>query len=258
WRHFTGFGNLAASVTGYMTLAAERGGIPSGPWAAYTDFIAVRYNTLALFAAIDEQRRTGHGQRVDQSQAESALHFAAPAVLDFTVNGRIVRGVGNEDELYFPHDVFACTGKDRWVAIAVRDERDWRALCEEMARADLIPLRAEREEVNRAVAAWCAEREAGAVERALQARGVPAHEVLDTATLYACPQMQHRQHWIECEHSIYGTTFVESGRLVLSEPEALKPRAAIHFGRDNERVLKGMLGYSAEKIAELGKKGVLT
>ncbi|MFI5321815.1 MAG: CaiB/BaiF CoA transferase family protein, partial [Myxococcota bacterium] len=258
WRHFTGFGNLAASVTGYMTLAAERGGIPSGPWAAYTDFIAVRYNTLALFAAIDEQRRTGRGQRVDQSQAESALHFAAPAVLDFTVNGRVVRGVGNEDELYFPHDVFACTGKDRWVAIAVRDERDWSALCEEMARADLLGRRAERDVVNAAVVAWCAEREAGAIERALQARGVPAHEVLDTATLYACPQMQHRQHWIECEHSIYGTTFVESGRLVLSELEALKPRAAIHFGRDNERVLKGMLGYSAEKIAELGKKGVLT
>lgn len=257
WRAFTGFGNLAASVTGYMTLASERDGIPSGPWAAYTDFIAVRYNTLALLAALDVQRRTGRGQRVDQAQAESALHFAAPGVLDFTVNGRVVRGAGNEDERYFPHDVFRCAGQDRWVAIAVRDERDWRALCDEMARPDLSGRRDERDAVNAALSAWCAEREAGAVERALQARGVPAHELLDTAGLFACPQMQHRAHWIACEHSIYQTTFVESGRLKLGELEARAPKAAIHFGRDNELVLKEILGYGAEKIAALAEKGVL-
>jgi crotonobetainyl-CoA:carnitine CoA-transferase CaiB-like acyl-CoA transferase len=258
WRGFTGFGNLAASVTGYMTLAGEPGGTPSGPWAAYTDFIAVRYNTLALLAAIDEQRRTGRGQRVDQSQAESALQFAAPGVLDFHVNGRVLRARANDDELYFPHGVFACRGEDRWVAIAVRDDRDWRELCAELQRDDLISRRAERELVTRALGAWCAERDAAAIERALQARGVPAHEVLDTARLYECPQLHHRGHWIECEHSIYQTTFVESGRLKLSALEPLKPKAALHFGRDNERVLKGILGYGDDRIAELAAKGVLT
>jgi len=258
WRSFTGFGNLAASVTGFMTLAGEPGGLPSGPWAAYTDFIAVRYNTLALFAAIDEQRGSGRGQRVDQSQAESGLQFAAPGVLDFHVNGRVLRARANDDELYFPHGVFACAGADRWVALAVRDERDWRELCAEMQRDDLIDRRSERELATSAVSAWCAAREAGAIEHALQARGVPAHEVLDTATLYACPQLHHRGHWIECEHSIYPTTFVESGRLKLSALEPLKPKAAIHFGRDNERVLKELLGYSDDRIAELAAKGALS
>jgi crotonobetainyl-CoA:carnitine CoA-transferase CaiB-like acyl-CoA transferase len=258
WRGFTGFGNLAASVTGYMTLASERDGLPSGPWAAYTDFIAVRYNTLALLGAIAVQRRTGRGQRIDQAQAESALHFAAPGVLDWTVNGRVIRGCGNEDPHYFPHDVYACAGEDRWVAISVRHDEDWRELCRELRRPELLARRGDREAVTAAVTAWCAEREADEIERALQARGVPAHEVLDTARLRECPQMQHRGHWIECAHSIYQTTFVESGRLKLSALEPLRPKAAIHFGRDNERVLKEMLGYSAEKIAALGEKGVLT
>jgi crotonobetainyl-CoA:carnitine CoA-transferase CaiB-like acyl-CoA transferase len=257
WRGFTGFGNLAASVTGYMTLASEPGGIPSGPWAAYTDFIAVRYNTLALLAAIDEQRRTGRGQRIDQAQAESALHFAAPGVLDYTVNGRVVRGCGNQDEAYFPHDVFACAGQDRWVAICVRDGSDWRALCEAMARPDLAGRRGDRAAVLEAVSAWCREREPAAVERALQARGVPSHEVLDTAGLYACPQMQHRGHWLEAEHSIYQTTFIESGRLKMRNLEPRRPKAAIHFGRDNELVLKGILGYDDEQIAALAEKGAL-
>jgi crotonobetainyl-CoA:carnitine CoA-transferase CaiB-like acyl-CoA transferase len=258
WKGFTGFGNLAASVTGYMTLACETGGTPSGPWAAYTDFIAVRYNTLALLAAIDAQRRTGRGQRVDQSQAESALHFAAPGVLDFTVNGRVPRGRGNDDDVYFPHGVFACAGKDRWVAISVRDARDWRELCAEMQRPDLASRREERAAASEAVSAWCREREPGAIERALQARGVPAHEVLDTVGLYACPQMQHRGHWLEAAHSIYQTTFIESGRLKLASLAPKQPAAAIHFGRDNEAVLQGILGYTEDKIAGLRERGALS
>jgi crotonobetainyl-CoA:carnitine CoA-transferase CaiB-like acyl-CoA transferase len=258
WRTFTGFGNLAASVTGYMTLAGEPGGLPSGPWAAYTDFIAVRYNALALLGALDVQRRTGRGQRIDQAQAESALHFAASGYLDYRVNGRIVGANGNDDAHYFPHGVFACAGKDAWVAIAVRDERDWRELCAELERNDLMTRRDDRPAVLAALRAWCAEREPAAIEIALQARGVPAHEVLDTPGLYACPQMQHREHWIECEHSIYQTTHVESGRIRLSETAPLRPKAAIHFGRDNEAVLKDILGYDDARIAGLAARGALS
>ncbi len=257
WRTFTGFGNLAASVTGYMTLAGQPGGIPAGPWAAYTDFIAVRYNALALMAALDVQARTGRGQRIDQAQAESALHFSAPGYLDFRVNGRVLCASGNADENYFPHGVYKCAGEDRWVALAVRDERDWAELCAEMERADLLGRREEREIASAALAAWCAAREPAAIERTLQERGVPAHAVLDTADLYACPQMQHRGHWIETEHSIYQTTFVESGRIQMSELAPRRPKSAIHFGRDNDVVLREILGYGEERIAALKEKGAL-
>ncbi len=258
WRSFTGFGNLAASVTGYMTLAGLPGGSPSGPWAAYTDFIAVRYNALALMAALAVQRETGRGQRIDQAQAESALHFSAPAYLDYWVNGRVVRANGNADELYFPHGVFACAGADHWVAIAVRDDRDWAALCDEMGRADLRERRAEREAAQAAVEAYCREREPGAIERALQARGIPAHEVLDTVGLYACPQMQHRGHWLPAAHELYQSTFIESGRIRMSETTPLAPAAAIQLGRDTDRVLKEILGYDDARIASLRGAGALT
>ena len=56
------------------------------------------------------------------------------------MNGHITGAAGNEDEEYFPHDVFPAEGDDRWVAIVVRDDAEWRALCEVIERPDLETL----------------------------------------------------------------------------------------------------------------------
>jgi len=129
WRDFTGFGNLAASVTGFQSLAGWPDRPPAGPFGAYTDFIAVRYNALAILAALEHRERTGEGQYIDQAQAEAALHFIAPAFLDYAVNGRVTDAAGNADSEHAPHDVYPAEGEDRWIAIAVRTDPEWRALC---------------------------------------------------------------------------------------------------------------------------------
>jgi crotonobetainyl-CoA:carnitine CoA-transferase CaiB-like acyl-CoA transferase len=257
WRDLTGFGNLAASVTGFQPLASWPGRPPAGPYGAYTDFIGVRYNAACILAALEHRQRTGEGQYIDQAQAEAALHFLAPAYLDYTVNGRVPDSVGNADPHLHPHGVFPCAGEEQWVAIAVRDDSDLRALCEEIGRPDLEARRAERALVDDALAAWTRTRDAGEVAERLQARGVPAHAVLDTPGVYACPQLQHRGHYLEIAHEIYQTTTIESSRLRLSRSQARVPESALHFGRDNREVLESILGYSPERIAELAARGVL-
>ncbi len=102
WRDLTGFGNLAASVTGFQSLASWPGRPPAGPYGAYTDFIALRYNAACILAALEHRDRTGEGQHIDQAQAEAALHFLAPAFLDYTVNGRVPEAVGNRDPAAAP------------------------------------------------------------------------------------------------------------------------------------------------------------
>lgn len=257
WRDLTGFGNLAASVSGFQPLAGWPGRPPAGPYGAYTDFIAVRYNAACILAALEHRERTGEGQYIDQAQAEAALHFLAPAFLDYTVNGRVPEPVGNDDPQMHPHGVFPCAGEGRWVAIAVRDGSDWRALCEVLGSPELASCRDDRAAVDEAIAAWTREREASEVAARLQERGIPAHAVLDTPDLFACPQLQHREHFIEIGHSIYPTTTVESSRLRLSRSRPRVPEAALHFGRDNRRVLESILGYGPEHIAELAARGVL-
>jgi crotonobetainyl-CoA:carnitine CoA-transferase CaiB-like acyl-CoA transferase len=257
WRDFVGFGRLAASLTGFQQLASWPDRPPAGPFGAYTDAIASRYGALAILAALEYRSRTGEGQHVDLSQTEAALHFLAPAFLDWTVNGHVQEAVGNADGDCHPHGMFRAAGDDRWVAIAVRSEDEWRALCAVIERRDLCERRGERAEIDAAVAAWTRGREAEEAAAALQAAGVPAHAALDMPGLFADPQLQHRNHFIEIGCDLYPSTTIESSRLRLSRAPARDPERALSLGRDNAYVLETILGYPPERVADLAARGVL-
>jgi crotonobetainyl-CoA:carnitine CoA-transferase CaiB-like acyl-CoA transferase len=266
-RDFAGFGNLAAAVTGFQQLSGWPDRPPVGPAGAYTDFIAARYNAIAILAALEHRERTGQGQWIDQSQAESAFHFLAPAWLEWTLNGREPERMSNDDAEMFPHGVFPAAGEDRWVAVAVRDPSDWRALCDALGRADwradpslseVTARRSRRAEIDREIARWTSSRPAGEAERELQARGVPAHEVLDMPGLYADPQLRHRGHYVAIPHPTLGSVATESARFRLSRTPARVPARAVSFGCDNRHVFGDLLGFSAEQIAALQASGALT
>jgi crotonobetainyl-CoA:carnitine CoA-transferase CaiB-like acyl-CoA transferase len=257
WRDFTGFGRLAVGLAGFQQLASWPGRPPAGPFGAYTDAVASRYNALAILAALDHRERTGEAQAVDLSQTEAALHFLAPAILDWTVNGVAQGPAGNDDADCAPHGMYPAAGEDAWVAIAVRDEAEWRALCAVIDREDLLPAREEHERVDTALAAWTAEREASEIERELQVAGVPAHAALDMPGLFEDAQLRHRGHFIEIAHDVFPTTTIESSRLALSRSAARVPERALSLGRDNVRVLAELLGYPPERIAELEELGAL-
>src|SRR5271168_2781797 len=83
---FAGFGNLAAALCGFYNLVGWPDRSPSGPYSAYTDYIAPRFGLAALMAALIHRKRTGQGQYIDQAQAESALHFLTLPLLDCQAN----------------------------------------------------------------------------------------------------------------------------------------------------------------------------
>ncbi len=262
---FAGFGTMGAAIAGFNSVIGWPDRAPAMV-AAYTDYIAPRYTIAALMAAIDHRGRTGQGQYIDFSQAESSMHFLSPALLDYAVNGRVQRGDGNNDAHMAPHGVYPAAGEGRWVAIAAASDAQWQALCEVIERPELASdgryavagARLERrDELDAILGAWTAERDMFDVEAALQARGVPAHAVQNSTELLADPQLKHRNHFVELEHPIHGTTTVEGSRFRLSRTPARVDRAAPTFGRDNHEVLSEILGYDVERIAELAAGAVL-
>ena len=263
---FAGFGNLAAAMSGFFSLTGWPDRPPAGPFGAYTDYVAPRFTAVAILAALDYRRRTGQGQYIDQSQAESALHFLTPALLDYTVNGRCQERVGNDDAHLAPHGVYPAASTDRWLAIAVRDDAQWQALCEVIARPDLghdprfatpAARLAHRDALDTILAAWTREYDAHAAEAALQARGIPASAVQNSQELSSDPQLLQRGHFVQLPHPLHGTTTIEGSRFRLSRTPARIARAAPTLGQDNQAVLETILGYSPERIAALTAADVL-
>jgi crotonobetainyl-CoA:carnitine CoA-transferase CaiB-like acyl-CoA transferase len=129
-----GYGTMGAVMAGFGELTGWPDRPPAAPYGAYTDYVAPKFTAAALLSAVDHKRRTGQGQYIDLSQAECSMHLLSPAVLDYTVNGRIQTRMGNALADYAPSGVYPCVGTDRWVALAAPTDEVWRALSQASAR----------------------------------------------------------------------------------------------------------------------------
>ena len=91
------------------------------------------------------------------------------------------------------------------------------------------------------------------VERRLQAAGVPASGVHNSPEAVSDPQLVHRGHFVTVDHPTHGQCAVESSRFRLSRTPARLGALAPTFGDSTQWVLETVLGYDAERCAQLGE-----
>jgi benzylsuccinate CoA-transferase BbsF subunit len=234
---------------------------------SYPDFIAPRFATVALLAALDYKRRTGKGQFIDCSNYENCIHFMGPVVLDYTVNKRTWGLQGNDRDYAAPHGAFRCKGEDKWCVISISTDQEWRAFCELLGRSELAEdprfltiqaRRQHREEIDKIIVAWTERRTAHEVMSLLQEAGIASGAVLNCEDLFKDPQIAHRNYFKVLDHLEMGKHPYLSTNYVLSETPADIRSAAPLLGEHNEFVLKELLGISEEEYVDALLSGLLT
>jgi benzylsuccinate CoA-transferase BbsF subunit len=266
-RRYSGFGAQGAALAGMVAITGWPDRMPSGPFGAYTDFIAPRYSLAALGAAIHHRDRTGQGQYVDLSQIEAAIHFVEPLVLDYTVNGRVAHRAGHDSERACPHGVYRATGVERYVAIAVETPEQWRALCAqapplralEDPALEALPARIEaRTRIDALLAEWCRAQEPFGLARSLRKAGVPAYVVQRGGDLHQDPQLAHREFFVKLDHPQIGPAHYDGLPTRFSETPGRLRNAGPTIGQDTWYVLRELLHLEDERISELAAAGVLS
>jgi crotonobetainyl-CoA:carnitine CoA-transferase CaiB-like acyl-CoA transferase len=260
-QRYAGFGTMGAALSGFFHLTGWPDRPPCGPFGAYSDYMSPRFALCALLGALEHRRLTGEGQYLDFAQAEAAVHFLAPAVLDYVVNGTVAFRQGNVDDTMAPHGVYPCAGDDQWVALACRDDADWKSLATLVA-PQLVDLpadqrRARRIELDERLSAWSAPLDPIAAQSALIAIGVPAHIVQNSAECASDPQLVHQEHFVTVPHSEHGSVIVEGSRITLDATPATVAGSPPLLGQDTVEVLTEVLHYSDERLGELLACGAL-
>ncbi len=243
---FAGFGNLAGALAGFYDVTGWPDRPPAGPFLAYTDYTSPRLTLAALLAALDHRRRTGQGQYLDLSQAESGLHFLSPGLIAWSRDGELVTRRGNDDDTCRPHGVYPCAGDDRWIAIACRSDAE-RDMLAGMLGADGGAVSLD----DTMVAAWTATQQPEALQQRLIEAGIAAHQVQNAPECAADPQLAHRQHFRRVPHPIHGEVWVEGPHIRLSRSPGGPAWGGPTMGQHTDTVLFEILGYDGDRVAEL-------
>jgi crotonobetainyl-CoA:carnitine CoA-transferase CaiB-like acyl-CoA transferase len=266
WRDYVGFGPTIQAFSGITYLTSFPGKPPLGLGTAYADHIAGLLACLALLGALEYRRKTGEGQYIDVSQVEAMSSLLGDAILDYQIEGREVEPVGNSSSEAAPHGVYRCKGDDRWCAIAVLSEEEWRGFkralgnppwAEDKRFATLEGRLKNKAELDRLVEGWTKQHTAEEVMTLLQREGVAAGVVQDASDLAQDPQLKERGFFIELDHPELGKTISDAVPIRLSHTPARYRRAAPVRGQDNDYVYGKLLGLSRDELAKLKKQGII-
>jgi crotonobetainyl-CoA:carnitine CoA-transferase CaiB-like acyl-CoA transferase len=272
YREFKTWGPVVQAVSGLTATSGLPDREPAGWGFSYMDHGAAAFMAVAVLAALHHREATGEGQWVDLASTLAGLTLQPVAVLDWTVNGRRTRRPdqpdGNHAEFGWmaPHNVYAASGDDRWVALACRGDADWRVLRDVIGEPWALDERfttlagrlAHQPEIDVAVEKWMAPLDAAQAADRLRRAGVPASIVAspqeridqdaDLASWQLFPTVHHRE---------IGAVRVEGLPVRLSETDWSIDTAAPCLGQHNDEVLGTLLGIGAAELDRLRSDGVI-
>ena len=267
------YGPIVQAVCGLSYISGLPGEEPSGWGLSYMDNEAAFFNASALLTAIYHRNLTGEGAEIDVSAVEAGINLLGPILLDVAVNGRSTRDghfpTGNrlEDPDAAPHGVYPCAGEDRWVAIAVFNDTEWRGLVSVMgdppwaveARfASQAARFANQDALDALVGAWTKDKGRYEVMHALQAAGVAAGAVQTAQdTNDNDPQIAGRGLFFDLDHPVIGEARFEGTPIQFSQTVQENWRSAPLLGEDNAHVFKGLLGVDDDEYEALAAEGAI-
>jgi crotonobetainyl-CoA:carnitine CoA-transferase CaiB-like acyl-CoA transferase len=266
YKDFVAFGEMIEPFAGLSELTGYPDRAPLRLAVAYPDPVAGFHAALATLLALRQRRLSGAGQHIHIPHRQPITRLLGEAVLDYTVNGRSQRRIGNRHRAWAPHGCYPCRGQEHWIALAVRSDDEWTALCHVLGEpewrldqrfAHSLGRWKYAELLDRHMAATTRTWEATALAGHLVAVGIPAGVVQTNRDLLCDVHLQARQAFWVMTHSLAGTHPypAPSTRLTGTPPRLTRP--APNLGEHNVELLTQLLGLSAAEIGDLEAKGVI-
>jgi crotonobetainyl-CoA:carnitine CoA-transferase CaiB-like acyl-CoA transferase len=264
-RDYVSFGDSLQAASGmvrwrgYGPEEPRRAGSPMpDPYSAYTV-------TALILAALRHRDATGRPVYIDLAQRDASLRMIGDELVAYQLTGQEPHQFNNEHREWAPHRVYRCAGDDNWVAIAVRSDEEWQALCRVMRRPALAAdsrfatadgRRKNRGEIDAAVEAWAGGREAKWIETMVLDAGVPAGVVQRASEILRHPQFVYRGFFPWVSHPVGGDARLHTTPIYLhGQPGTRTGRRAPLFGEHTHEILAGLLGLTASEIAALEAEG---
>jgi crotonobetainyl-CoA:carnitine CoA-transferase CaiB-like acyl-CoA transferase len=265
-RDYGSLGSTLEQTAGLASITGYGDGRPLMTNETYPDPVVGILAVGALMSALRSRRQTGKGTFIDLSQREVTVALLGEAVVDYSRAGRVTAPVGNEHPLMVPHGVYPCRGEDRWVALAVGSDKEWRGLCQAIGQPDLAEdprfailamRRRHQPALDEVPTAWTRAHDHYQAMHILQAHGVPAGAVLTAGEVINDPHLEAREFWDTVNHPEVGTYRQVTTPWRFSKNPRRATGPAPGLGEHNSYVLGALLGLSRDEIEGLEAQGII-
>ena len=265
-KDLAGFHSVINLFSGLAAITGHPGAHPRILGGIFPDAFSGCYCLLAVLEALYHRSKTGEGQYIDVAMTEALATLLPEAVMDYTLNGREAERVGNRDKVKVPHDVYRCKGEEKWVAISVDDDTQWAALGTAMGHPELVQdarfaTAAGRREnqvvLDRIIESWTLDREPWEATEALQAAGVAAAPVMDSAEVLQDPHLTERGFVAWVDHPETGRRPMGTVSWSINGQRRTEYRPAPRLGEHNHYVFCQLLAVPEEELERLTDAGVI-
>jgi benzylsuccinate CoA-transferase BbsF subunit len=251
-RDHVSYGPTLQARAGYTALMTAPDGAPIGFGYSYADVAGGQLAALAVLAALWRRQRTGAGATIDFSQLEAVTALLGPLLLERALDGGRSMPPGNasQEGPAAPHGVYPCAGDDRWLALAVFTEDEWRRFvraigspgwADDPRLATLEGRMAHGGDLDRLVGAWTRTQDADAAMALLQEAGVAAGRVADAVDLCERdPQLAARGHFVSVPTPEGRTVRLDSPAFRLSETPVTPTAPGPLLGEHTAEVLHAL------------------
>jgi len=263
---YVAYGTNQLGMTGITHLTGYVNGEPHQAAINFGDPMAGIHAIMAVLAALLYRRKTGKGQFIDGSQREAGIRCIGEYILDYQANGRLGTRMGNRQPAMAPCGIYRAAGPDKWVAISVCSDEEWRALCTAMGDpvwtkdekfTDQLSRLKNQDELDQRIEEWTIQMAPYQVMLTLQHAGVAAGAALTNAEVFEDWQNKARNFHQSVRHPEVGPRRHPCIGWIMSKTPRRIPRAAPCLGEHNEYVLGEILGLSKKEIAELEAEKII-
>jgi crotonobetainyl-CoA:carnitine CoA-transferase CaiB-like acyl-CoA transferase len=276
YRERAGYDYAVQGMGGLMSVTGERDDLGGGPQkvgVAVTDLFTGMYATVGILAALRHADRTGQGQYVDMALLDTQVAMLANLGSNYLVSGKVPGRAGNAHQNIVPYQVFevkapegAPDGTRDHLILAVGNDGQFVkfcavAGCPELAqdpryalnadrvrhRAALVPL-LETILKTRTKAQWLP---------TLEAAKVPCGAINTLSEVFVDPQVQARGMVRQWQHPIKADLQLVASPIKLSCTPVREDFPPPMLGQHTAEILSEVLGWTAEQLGPLRRKGVI-
>jgi crotonobetainyl-CoA:carnitine CoA-transferase CaiB-like acyl-CoA transferase len=250
--HAVAYGTLLQCYAGFAGLNGQPDAAPRVGFA-WLDPMSGLKIPFAIAAWAWRRTHGGGGARVDYSMIEALLWTMAEPILAAQLE-EPPKPEGNASIRQAPHGIYPAKGEDAWVALAINDDAQWRALCAiiptlaTMTSWDEAARRKNSHDIDSKIAEWSQSRDATATTETLTNAGIPASPVATALDLINSAHLRDRAFWREWENGVLP-------ELPWKASFGHRTGPAPELGADTDSVMAEILSLSESEISKLRASG---